>query len=122
MKRLIIDVAGKGTAIAVMDDRNPRIGEAFLSTLPLVATATRWQEEIYFAIPLEMDDERPSPGSSKGDISYWSPGQAFCMFFGDSQPYSMVNHLGRIIIGLEIIAGTKSGDRISLRIEGKAED
>ncbi|MDI9435448.1 MAG: cyclophilin-like family protein [Euryarchaeota archaeon] len=33
---------------------------------------------------MDHDYENPSPYSDKGDISYWPPDKAFCIFFGDS--------------------------------------
>lgn len=65
-------------------------------------------------MPLELKDENPSPTAKSGDISYWSPGSAFCVFFGRTQPYSPVNHLGKVIEGLDLFKDVKSGDRIVL--------
>ncbi|MFU2191864.1 cyclophilin-like fold protein [Methanobacterium sp. MZD130B] len=52
---------------------------------------------------MDHDYENPSPYSDKGDISYWPPDKAFCIFFGDSQPASDVNHIGVVVKGLEIM-------------------
>jgi hypothetical protein len=61
-----------------------------------------------------MDDENPSSISTCADISYWSSGPAFCIFFGQTQPYCPVNHLGKIIIGLKLFKEVNEGDRIVL--------
>lgn len=84
--------------------------------LPISARLSRWQEEIYFALPLELEDVNPSPDSSEGDVSYWSPGSAFCIFFGKSQPYSPVNHIGRVVDGLDAISKAEDGSKITLKI------
>jgi uncharacterized protein len=65
-------------------------------------------------VPLKLEDENASPASKSGDISYWSPGSAFCIFFGRTQPYSPVNHLGRVIEDLDLFKSVKNGDRIVL--------
>jgi hypothetical protein len=110
-----IEVAGKGKALAELDSRNPAVVEAFCRILPLEALASLWGEEVYFNLPLVMKDENPSPNAALGDVSYWSPGPAFCIFFGHTQPYSPVNHLGKVVEGLELFEKVKEGDCISLK-------
>jgi hypothetical protein len=114
LKRIEIDIRGRGRAIAELDDRNSRISEKLYQQLPIEANANLWGEEVYFEIPLEFEDENPAPDASEGDLSYWSPGSAICIFFGKTQPYSPVNHIGRIIEGLEIFKNVVSGDEIVL--------
>lgn len=114
MRYIEIDIIGRGKAAAELDERNPEISDAIYKMLPIEARANLWGEEIYFEIPLEMENENPSPGSAPGDISYWSPGPAFCIFFGQTQPYSPVNHVGRVVEGLEVFRDVKEGDRIVL--------
>jgi len=115
-KIIEIEVEDIGKAFAVLDGRNPAIVEALCRILPLEAPANLWGEEVYFTLPLEMEDEDPSPGAARGDISYWSPGPAFCIFFGSTQPYSPVNHLGKVAVGLEIFRQVEEGDRILLKV------
>jgi hypothetical protein len=110
-----IEVEGKGKALAELDGRNPSIVEAFCRILPLEALASLWGEEVYFNLPLVVKDENPSPHAARGDVSYWSPGPAFCIFFGLTQPYSPVNHLGKVIEGVELFEEVKEGDRILLK-------
>ena len=114
LRQFQIEIAGKGIALAELDHRNPKIAEAFWQMLPIEAEACLWGEEIYFNIPLQTVDENPSPSASASDISYWSPGPAFCIFFGKTQPYSPVNHLGKIVEGLDLFRDVKARDRIAL--------
>ena len=69
-------------------------------------------EEVYFDIPVTLDYENPSGTASPGDISYWPPGYALCIFFGSTQPYSEVNHIGRVMENLELFSRVDEGDRI----------
>ena len=110
-----IAVEGKGVALAEIDDRNPRTAREILERLPLEARAQTWKEEVYFGLLFALTDENPSPGSEAGDVSYWTPGSAFCIFYGRSQPYSAVNHIGKVVSGLDIFPGVEEGDRIVLR-------
>ncbi len=114
MKLIEIELKGKGKATAELDQRNPNIANEFYKILPIETKVNFWGEEIYFEIPLELDDENASASSSKGDISYWSPGNAFCIFFGTTQPYSPVNHIGNVIEGLDLFQNARDGDRIIL--------
>ncbi|HPT19529.1 MAG TPA: cyclophilin-like fold protein [Methanothrix sp.] len=114
MRMIEIEISGKGKAIAKLDERNPGIREAFFAALPLQGSASLWGEEVYFDVPVQLADENTSPSAEAGDICYWSPGPAFCIFFGRTQPYSAVNHLGRVTEGLEIFRQAKAGDRIIL--------
>ncbi len=114
MRYIEIDVRGRGKALAQLDERNPLISDALYQKLPIEASANLWGDEVYFDIPLEMENENPSPSATAGDISYWAPGPAFCIFFGQTQPYSPVNHLGRVIEGLDIFRNVMGGDRIVL--------
>lgn len=114
LKYIEIEISGRGKAVAEIDDRNPKVATKFYQMLPIEAKANLWGEEVYFEISLAMEDENPSPSAKSGDISYWSPGSAFCIFFGQTQPYSPVNHLGTVIEGLDLFKGVKNGDRIML--------
>jgi len=50
--------------------------------LPITTTTNTWGEEIYFTIPLEEILENPLEIVEEGDLGYWPPGHAFCIFFG----------------------------------------
>lgn len=112
MKRIEINIQGSGRAIAELDERNPRISQELYQKLPIEGRANLWGEEIYFEIPLKAADENESPSAIKGDVSYWSPGSALCIFFGDTQPYSPVNHLGSVIQGIEVFRNVNEGDKV----------
>lgn len=114
MMYIEIEISGRGKAVAELDDQNLRIAKELFKKLPIEARANLWGEEIYFEVPLELEDENPSPEAKSGDISYWFPGSALCIFFGRTQPYSPVNHLGIIIEGLDLFKYVKSGDKIVL--------
>lgn len=110
-----IEVVGKGKARAKLDGRNPETADHFYKSLPLEGRAKLWLEEVYFIIPLELEYENQSPGAEKGDISYWPPGAAFCIFYGESQLASPVNHIGRLSSKLELFNGLEPEDKIIVR-------
>jgi len=110
-----IEVKGKGMAKAKLDGRNPETAARFYKNLPIKGNANLWLEEVYFIIPLELEYESQSPNSNKGDISYWPPGAAFCIFYGESQPASPVNHIGKITSNLDLFRKIEEDDEIIVR-------
>lgn len=72
--------------------------------LPFKAEAGFWGEEIYFELPLKMENENPIEELEIGDLAYWPPGKAFCIFYGKTpastgkapKPASPVTLVGKI--------------------------
>ena len=73
--------------------------------LPIKAAAQRWGGEIYFSIPVTAELEKDSRDVLKaGELGYWPPGNAFCIFFGPTpasggdeiRAASAVNIVGKI--------------------------
>jgi hypothetical protein len=56
--------------------------QAIWDALPLEGRANRWGDEIYFAIPVELDEDRAQEEVQVGDLAYWPPGRALCIFWG----------------------------------------
>lgn len=91
--------------------------------LPIDGRANRWGDEIYFAIPVEADEEPEARAAVEiGEIAFWPPGNAFCIFWGPtpasrgSQPMaaSPVNVLGKIEGDAKQFDRIASGARVRL--------
>jgi len=88
--------------------------------LPIESTANTWGDEIYFSIPVKIGLEDAKSVVSKGDLGYWPPGTAFCIFFGPTpmsqgdeiRPASPINVFGRITGDSKIFQKVTSGARI----------
>lgn len=93
----------------------PRTVEAIVKKLPLEGRAALWEEEIYFEIPVKMGNEKAKPTVERGAIAYWPMGNALCVFYGTSQPYSQVNIVGKITKDLELFRRVKSGTKIAVK-------
>lgn len=51
--------------------------------LPVETEPSFWGEEIYFGIPVEIDqNEEPEEEVEVGDLAYWPDGHSLCIFFG----------------------------------------
>ena len=78
-----------------------------LAELPIRSGFNTWGDEIYFQIPVTADPEDPRETVESGDLAYWPPGKAFCIFYGPTpasegdeiRPASPVNPVGRVHSG-----------------------
>ena len=92
----------------------PRTIDMIVRKLPLEGRAAVWKEEIYFETPVKMGEEKAKPTVERGSIAFWPMGSALCVFYGQSQPYSPVNILGKITNNLELFSRVKSGTKIRM--------
>jgi len=95
---------------------------AIWGALPIEAKAQTWGDEIYFSIGLEVAGESPKAVVEMGDLGYWPPGQAFCIFFGptpasqgaDIRPASPVNVFGRVTGDARAFKAVRAGARVTI--------
>ena len=94
-----------------------------LEALPFESTVNTWGNEIYFTIPVAMQQEPDARAEVEiGELAYWPMGKAFCIFFGptpvsrDEKPraYSPVNVFGRVKGDATVLKGIANGARISV--------
>lgn len=102
---------------------NTLTADAIWEALPLSAEANTWGEEIYFSIPVQLQAEDAHAVVNLGDLGYWPPGTAFCMFFGHTpvsqgeeiRPASPVNVFGHISADLESLKQVQDGQTVTIR-------
>ena len=94
----------------------PRTIDTIVRKLPVEGRAALWKEEVYFEIPVKIGEEKAKPTVETGTIAFWPMGSALCVFFGESQPYSSVNILGKITKNLELFEKVKSGATIKVEL------
>lgn len=95
---------------------------AIWNALPITAAANIWGSEIYFAIPLQLELEKGQETVALGDLAYWPPGHAFCIFFGPTpasrgnaiRPASAVTVLGHINGDAAVLEAVSAGTEISI--------
>jgi hypothetical protein len=92
----------------------PRTVDTIVRKLPVEGRAALWKEEIYFEIPVKIGEEKAKPTVETGTIAFWPMGSALCIFYGQSQPYSPVNILGKVTKNLELFKQVKSGATIKV--------
>ena len=121
-KRIRVTTPSTGEVYAELSDENPRTAQAIWDALPIEARANTWGDEIYFSIPIEVEAENPREVVELGDLGYWPPGSAFCIFFGPTpasrgaeiRPASPVNVFGRILGDPKVFKKVKAGERVHI--------
>jgi hypothetical protein len=115
--RTIRITAGKVQATADLND-SPT-AEAIWNALPIHARGNTWGDEIYFSIPVELEEEPNATAVvDKGDLGYWAPGSAMCIFFGPTpvsrgneiRAASPVNVFGRVKGDAAVFKAVRSGE------------
>jgi hypothetical protein len=120
-ERKIRITAGKVVADAVLNDSPTatKIWEA----LPIETRGSTWGDEIYFSIPVDASLEKNARDLvSVGELGYWPPGTAFCIFYGrtpastDDRPRaaSPVNIVGNVVGDATAFRAVSSGARVRL--------
>ena len=118
MPRISI-TAGEVTLSADLNDSETAARIA--AALPIEATVNRWGDEIYFEIPVSAAAQADARQDVEvGDVAYWPPGKALCLFFGptpvsqDLQPRaaSPVNVVGKLLGNPSPLRGVRDGDPV----------
>lgn len=115
MRRIRIRTAKVQVEAILKDSQTAR---AIWAALPIQARVSTWGDEIYFSIPVTLYEESAEETVALGDLGYWPPGNALCIFFGPTpmsrgneiRPASPVNVFGRV-----------DGDTAALRTVGDGE-
>ncbi len=112
--------AGDVEVTGELDDSD--CGKMIAEALPIEAEASTWGEEIYFSIDVDCPGEDMQAAVEIGDLGYWPPGSAFCMFFGmtpmstadEIRPASPVMVIGSMEGDLEALKTVGAGEPVSI--------
>jgi len=120
MDRAIRITAGAVSAEARLNDS--KTAGAIWDALPIEAKGQTWGDEIYFDIGVTAPPEQARDVVDVGDLAYWPPGQAFCIFFGrtpasqgdECRAASPVNVVGKIAGDARVFTKVRSGSRVTI--------
>jgi uncharacterized protein len=126
-ERTIRITAGPISAEASLNDSST--ARAIWDALPIDAKAQTWGDEIYFPIAVHTAEESGREVVDLGDLGYWPPGHAFCIFFGPTpashgdeiRPASPVNVVGRVVGDATVFKRVRSGARVTIERAGAHE-
>jgi hypothetical protein len=102
--------------------------DAIWDALPIEAQINTRGEEIYFEIPVYLDQADDACETvDMGHLGYWPTGHAFCIFFGPTpvsrgneiRPASAVNVFGQVEGDATVFTGAPAGNSIRIeKVEG----
>jgi hypothetical protein len=103
---------------AELNDSNT--AQKIWKALPIEGIVNTWGDEIYFSTAVNIELENAKEVVLEGDLGYWLPGSAFCIFFGPTpasqgdeiRPASPVNVFGKIIGDPKVFKKARSGAKI----------
>lgn len=107
-------------------EKNPVTADAIIKALPLDLTVNRWGDEVYSdSSQVTVEEENSQIEVEIGDIAYWPPGRAICIFFGKTPAStgdkpaaaSGVNVFGKILGEATIFKKTKNGELLRIELE-----
>jgi hypothetical protein len=109
--------------VAELNDTNT--AQAIWEALPIKGHANTWGDEIYFTIPVSIEQEDGQELVEVGDLGYWPPGKGFCIFFGPTpmsegekpRPASPVTVFGKVVGDAKVFKQVSSGAEITLEKE-----
>ena len=101
-------------------------GAALARKLPIAARLSRWGDEYYGSVNVDISEDSTAREIMEvGEIAFWPPGCALCIFFGptpastDGRPRaaSPVVPLGRITSAFEKLKGL--GPSVAAEVEAR---
>jgi hypothetical protein len=63
-------------------DDAPETRAAIADALPVGGDASRWGDELYVSIPVDVGPENARAAVEVGTVAYWPQGDALCLFWG----------------------------------------
>jgi len=90
--------------------------------LPIEASANLWGDEIYFETDLDNQANELQQSVELGDVAFWPPGQAICLFYGQTpmstpdeiRPASPVAVFGKLLDDPKLLKMVKLGQSLYL--------
>jgi hypothetical protein len=116
----VIEISSGELSVQAELNESPTAQEIW-NKLPLEGRANAWGDEIYFEVPVVMDQESDARAEVEvGELGYWPVGRAICIFFGptpvstDERPraYSPVNVIGWVQGDATLFKLVRDGDLV----------
>ena len=108
--------AGDVIVTAVLNDSDT--ADELWAALPIRSRAQTGGDEIYFSIPVSVEEAADSQETVEmGAVAFWPPGSALCLFWGPTpmsapgeiRPASAVNVMGLIDGDPTVLGGVADG-------------
>lgn len=114
-----------GTVSLIANLKDNETARRIYEALPFNLSYNVWGDEIYFSIPVHLDLEEGREIMEVGELAYWPPGNAFCIFYGrtpasmDERPRaaSAVSPFGKIEGDATVLRQIEAGKILVERFE-----
>src|SRR5262249_53234103 len=111
-----------GAVVATARPNGSKTATVIWEALPIEAKAETWGDEIYFGIAVRAEADGAKEVVALGDLAFWPPGHAFCIFFGPTpasrgneiRPASPVNVVGRVNGDATVFKKVRAGTRVTI--------
>jgi hypothetical protein len=98
---ILLTISGESVKAELNDSDT---AQEIVRNLPIEARFATWGDEIYFSLPMEKGEENAKEVVELGELGFWPPGNAFCIFYGATpgstpnriMPASPVNPIGKV--------------------------
>lgn len=102
---------------AILEDN--ATSKDFIKQLPVtIGMHDLYNREKYVKISGLIAEEINIPHYSKGDISYWTPGEAFVIYYGgNKEPLNGLVKIGEIIENVEILENYPGDIEVTIKLE-----
>lgn len=122
MERIVFKTS-QGDFVAEISNKNEQIAQELPKHLPIRSTVSTWGEEIYFETPITTEVTDPQEIVQLGDVGYWPPGKALCLFFGKTpisseseiKPASAVGIFARLASPFDALKLIRDGEEITVQ-------
>jgi uncharacterized protein len=109
-----------GAVAAYASLNNTRTADEVWQALPLDVRMQTWGDELYGAVPLNPPLESPQEVVASGDLAFWPPGHALCIFYGptpassgdEPRAASAVTVFGHVEGDASVFRPVRSGEKL----------
>lgn len=113
-----------GSVTVKVELNDTKAAESIKEALPIKSEASTWGDEVYFSTPVKAPLEDAKEVVEMGDVCYWPPGKAICLFFGPTpasrgdeiRPASPVVVVGKFIGDPTILKAVRDGDSVTVEL------
>ena len=121
-RKITIVTKTAGSVEAELTSENSQTAERIWAALPIRGRANRWGDEIYFSIPVSVEEEHSRAEVEVGAVAYWPPGSALCIFFGRTpasrrekpRAASPVNVFAKVKGDAAVFRNVRDGETVTL--------
>ena len=118
-RKIRIEIEGLEFTIEI---NSTQLADLVWDKLPMEGSINLWGDEIYFQTDIEFEPNDLKQVVGIGDVAFWPPGKALCLFFGQTpmstrdeiRPASGVDVFGKLLVEPKLLKVVKPGQSINL--------